>query len=159
MAADLVAVGDHLADRLGMALGGHGHGEHGQRQVMLPEQLEQAPHAGTAAVLVQRLHAHVALALERLGGDHLGEEGFRLLIAMQDAALAAFLVVEHEGQGDTRLARPVRMGWVVAVADQVAGVVCAHSDVPCCGWRPALDRWGGVRSRDGLIVYNVNSDL
>ncbi len=140
VAADLVAVGDHLADRFRVALGGHGHGEHGERQVVLFKELEQAPYAGTAAVFVERFHAHVALALERLGGDHLGEEGFGLGIPVQDVALAAFLVVEDEGEGDARIVRPVRVGNVVAVTDQVAWIVSAHCSVPSCGWRSAPGR-------------------
>ena len=55
-------------------------------------------------------------------------------VAMQDAALATFFVIEHEGQGDARIAGPVRVGRVVAVSDQVAWVVSAHSSVPYCGW-------------------------
>ncbi|MCY1426311.1 hypothetical protein D9M71_421290 [compost metagenome] len=151
VAADLVAVGDHLADRFGMTLGGHGHGEDGQRQVVLPEQLEQAPYAGATTVFVERFHAHVAHALQRLGGYHFREERFGFLVAVQDAALTAFLIVEDEGEGDAGVARPVRMGWVVAVSDQVAGVVCAHSGIPCSGWRPALGRWAECAAVMGLL--------
>ncbi|MNT83671.1 hypothetical protein D3C72_2235770 [compost metagenome] len=59
-----------------MTLGGHGHGEDGQRHASVLEQLEQAPDAGTAAVFVQRFHAHVTRALQGLGGNHFREEGF-----------------------------------------------------------------------------------
>lgn len=109
VAADLVAGFDHGADHVRMALGGHGDGEDGQRNVEFLEQLEDPPDAGAAAILVQRFHAHVALALQGLGGDHFRKEGFRLLVAVQDIALAAFFVIEHERQGDAGIARPVRV--------------------------------------------------
>src|SRR5690606_19049361 len=98
--------------------------------VMPLEQLEQAPDAGTAAVFVERLHAQVALALQGLGGDHLGEEGLGLLVTVKHVALATFLVVEDEGQGDAGIAGPVRMRRVLAVADQVTWVISAHCSLP-----------------------------
>ena len=67
VAADLVPGLDHGADHIRMALGGHCHGKHRERNIELAKQLEDAPHACTAAVLIQRLHAHVALALQWLG--------------------------------------------------------------------------------------------
>ncbi|MNO57888.1 hypothetical protein D3C76_484340 [compost metagenome] len=115
-----------------MALGGHGHGEDGQRDVEFLEQLEDAPHTGTAAILVQRLHAHVARALQRLGSDHFREEGFGLFVPVQDVALATFFVVEDEREGDTGIPRPVWMGRGVAITDQVARVVGAHCSLPSC---------------------------
>ncbi|MCY1528870.1 hypothetical protein D9M68_639910 [compost metagenome] len=130
MAADLVAGGGHRPDYLGMTLGGHGHGEYGQRDRVLVEQLEQAPNAGAAAVFVERFHTQVALALQRLRGDHLGEEGLGFRVAMQNVALAAFLVIEHERQGNTGVARPVWVWRVVGVTDQVAWVVSAHCSLP-----------------------------
>ena len=129
-----MAVGDHRPDHLRVALRRHGHGEHGERHVASLEQLEQAPDPGAAAVFVERFHAHVAHALQGLGSHHLGKERLGLLVAMQDAALATFFVIEHEGQGDAGIAGPVRVGRVVAVSDQVAWVVSAHSSVPYCGW-------------------------
>jgi len=114
------------------------------------EQVEQTPHAGAAAVLVERLHAQVALALQRLGGDHLGEKGLGFLVAVEDVALATFLVVEHEGQGDAGIARPVRMRRGVAVADQIAWVISAHCSLPI--WNVAVTARLGIgrlRDRDG----------
>ena len=134
VAADFVAGLDHGADHVRMALGGHGHGEDGQRDIEFLEQLEDPPGAGTAAIFVQRFHAHVALALQGLSGDHFREEGFGLLVAMKDVALAAFFVIEHEGQGDAGIAWPVRVGRVGAVTDQVARVVSAHCSLPYCSW-------------------------
>jgi len=63
VAADLVAGIDHRADHIRVTLGGHGHGEDGQRNVEFLEQLQNPPDAGAAAILVKRFHAHVARAL------------------------------------------------------------------------------------------------
>jgi hypothetical protein len=90
--------------------------------------------------------------------DHFGEEGFGFFVAVQDVALAAFFVIEHEGQGDAGIARPVWMRRVTAVTDQVAWVVSAHCSLPSyslTGWCGGL-RW---RHSDGLIVYNFIRNL
>ena len=42
---------------------------------------------------------------------------------MQDIALATFLVVDDELNGDACAARPARIGRRAAVADEVAGIV------------------------------------
>ena len=132
VAADLVAGLGHGADHVRVALGGHGHGEDGQWHAAVLEQLEQAPHAGAAAVFVERFHAHVARALQRLGSDHLGEEGFGFLVTVEDVALATFFVIEHERQRDARIPRPVRMGRGIAITDQVARIISAHCSLPSC---------------------------
>ncbi|MNP32671.1 hypothetical protein D3C76_1258680 [compost metagenome] len=154
MAADLVAGIDHGADHVRVTLGGHGHGEDGQRNVEFLEQLQDPPHAGTAAILVKRFHAHVARALQRLGRHHFREEGFGLFVAVQDVALAAFFVIEYERQGDAGIARPVWMRRVTAVTDQVAWVVSAHCRLPSysmmtvgvtqlkMGWRACVTAMG-----------------
>ena len=53
-----------------------------------------------------------------------------LLVAVEHIALAAFLVVEEKGQGDAGFTRPVRVGRIVAVTDQVAWVLSAHCSLP-----------------------------
>ncbi|RMN90754.1 hypothetical protein ALQ49_05903 [Pseudomonas syringae pv. apii] len=130
VAADFVTVGDHCANNVRVTLRRHGDSEDGQGNVELFEQLENAPHAGSTAVLVQRLHAHVALALQWLGRDHFGQKRFGFLVAMQNIALATFLVIQHERQGNARIARPAWMRRVAAVTDQVAWVVSAHCKLP-----------------------------
>src|SRR5690606_24795249 len=65
--------------------------------------------------------------------DHIGEEGLRSGVAMEDAVLAAFLVVEHELDGDTGAAGPVRTRGIGAVADHVPGIAHgrdSHFDGP-----------------------------
>jgi hypothetical protein len=41
---------------------------------------------------------------------------------MQDVALPALLVIDHELEGDTRAARPARVGRVAAVTGEIAGI-------------------------------------
>jgi len=79
------------------------------------------------AIFEQRFHAQVAHR-EGLGADDLGEEDLRLRITVEHAALRAFLVVEHELQGDARLLRPARMRRSAAIADQVARIISRHVD-------------------------------
>src|SRR5690606_41028409 len=67
-----------------------------------------------------RLHLLVAHALARHAARHLVQESLRDLVAMQDAAFAAFLVIDDEVDRDQRPARPLRVGRTGAVADQVA---------------------------------------
>ena len=150
--ADFVTGGDHGTDHVRVALGSHGHREDRQRNIEFLEQLEDPPDTGAAAILVERFHAHVALALQRLRRNHFREKRFGLLVAMQHVALAAFLVVEHEGQGDAGVARPLRVGRVTAVTDQVAWVVSAHCSFPSCS-----SHVGGAlgdESQDGVTAMD-----
>ena len=71
----------------------------------LGEQPQDPPDAGPAAVLVERLHAQVAVG-ERLRADDLGEERLRRRVAVEHAALAALLDVQHERHRDAGAARP-----------------------------------------------------
>ncbi len=126
VAGDLMAQLLERGHRLGMARQRLRHAEHGQRQLAVLEQAQQAPQAGARAVFVERLHAHVARG-EGAGADDLGQEGFGRRIAMQHIVLGAFFVVEHELQRDARRARPLRMGRRAAVAGQVARVGGQHA--------------------------------
>ena len=54
--------------------------------------------------------------------DDLGQEGLGRRVAVQHAVLAAFLVVQHELDGDARAAGPVRMRRRRAVAREVARI-------------------------------------
>ncbi|MDT4840632.1 hypothetical protein FQZ97_744600 [compost metagenome] len=159
MAADLVAGLDHGADRLGMTLGSHGHGEDGHRDVMALEQIEQTPHTDAAAVFVQGFHAHVAHALQWLGGHHLGQEGFGFLVAMEHVAFAAFLIVQHKGQGDAGLTGPVRVWRGVAVTDQVAWVLSAHCSLPSFQLDDQRQPGKWCATVDGVIVYKLSCVL
>jgi hypothetical protein len=123
VAGDLVAGIDHRLDRLRVPLGGHRNRVYRQRDPPALEQLENAPHADARAIFVKLLHADVADAQERLRGHDLREERLRGLVAVQDAVLAAFLVIEHELHGYPRASRPVGLGRIGAVADEIAGIL------------------------------------
>jgi len=70
----------------------------------------------------------VALSRKSDGRRHLRKECFRLAIAVKDTALSTLFVVEYEGEGHTGIVGPACMGWVVAIANEVARVV-AHREV------------------------------
>ena len=76
---------------------------------------------GTRSVLEQRLHAHVAHR-ERSRANDLGQEGFRTRVAIEHAVFAAFFVVQHELQGQSRALWPGGMWRIASVAAQVARV-------------------------------------
>jgi len=92
--------------------------EHGQRQPALLEDAQDAPEAHAAAVLEQALGREVAALHPVVGGAGLRQRGFREAVVVH-VVLGAFFVVHHEVHGDPRLARPVRVGRVAAVADEV----------------------------------------
>ena len=104
-----------------VALQRHAHAKYRQRQLALLELAQDAPDATAGTVLVDALHADMAL---RIAGriEHLGEELLRAGVAVQHAVLAAFLVVEHELHGDPGFARPVGPGRAAGVADQIARI-------------------------------------
>jgi hypothetical protein len=51
--------------------------------------------------------------------DDLGEELFGAGVTVEYVRFGTFLVVQDELQGDAGIARPGRVGWVAAVADEV----------------------------------------
>lgn len=51
-------------------------------------------------------------------------------IAVKDAVLAAFLVVDHELDGDIGLVRPLRIGRISPIADKIARIGVAHGRFP-----------------------------
>jgi len=64
----------------------------------------------------------VAKTGDGLGADHLREEIFRNLVPVQHRPLRALFVIEHELDGDPRVARPTRVRRVFAIADQITGI-------------------------------------
>ena len=126
VAADFEPGGQGRFGHRRIALQRHRHREHGNRHLPLAEQLEQPPHADPAAILVDRLHAHVALAGQRPRADDLGQERLRGGVAVQHAVLAALLVVHHELHRQPRAVRPLCRRRSGAVALQVSGVVRFH---------------------------------
>ena len=112
----------HRRDLLGRARQRGGDAVDGDRHLGLGEQAMQPPEAGAGAIFVDRFHVPVALAGPGRGADDLGQEGLRGGVAMQDAVLAAFLVVDDELHRDMRAARPFRIRRVGAVAAHVSFV-------------------------------------
>ena len=100
-----------------------GYPEYGHRHVPRGEQAPEPPEAGARAVLEHRLDVHVALAGPRRRAEHVRQEGFGGLVAVQDRILAAFFEVHHELHGDAGLARPAWIGRRAAIASEVARVI------------------------------------
>ena len=121
MACNLVALFDTGLGELRMPLHRHRHREHGQRQAATFELAQDAPAADAGAIFVDRLHTEVAIGITR-GADDLGQELLRTAVAMQDAILAALLNIQHELHGDAGISRPACLGWIAAVADQIAWI-------------------------------------
>src|SRR5258708_1812230 len=122
MAGDLVAESGHGRHGLRIARHRHAHRKNRQRQLPLFEQAQQPPKAGSAAVLIERLHAHVACADEGLRTDDLRQECLRGRVAVQHAVLRALLIIEHELQRYAGPARPARMRRIAPVSDQIARI-------------------------------------
>ncbi len=94
--------------------------EHGDRHVVALEQPQQPPDAGARAIFVDLLHAHVPRALHRRGIGDVGQEDLGGRVAVEDIGLGAFLVIEHELDGDARAAGPGGMRRRAAIAGEIA---------------------------------------
>src|SRR5438552_6727649 len=68
----------------------------GERQIAGGEEPPQTPEARAGAIFINRFHVPMALAGPGLSADDLGEKRLRSSIAMENAVLAALLVIEHE---------------------------------------------------------------
>ncbi len=113
----------HGFDGLRVARQGHGDGVDGHRGLAFGKQPVQSPETGARAIFIEAFHSHGTGAQMALGVDHLRQEGFGAFVAMQDVVLAAFLVVDDELHGDTGPVRPLRVGGIGAIANQIAGVI------------------------------------
>src|SRR5581483_3576305 len=82
MACDFVAELDHRLCGIRISQHRHSHREYRDRNSAFFEETHQSPEAGSAAVLVDRLHAHMPSAFERRRADDLGQKGLRSRIAM-----------------------------------------------------------------------------
>ncbi len=72
------------------------HGENGQRNFFSFEQAQKPPHADPGTIFVNRFGAHLADAWERGCANNFGQKGLGRIVPMQDAILAAFLIIEDE---------------------------------------------------------------
>lgn len=121
MTGDFVAEFDERAREFGVPLNCHADTEHGERQATLFEFPQDAPNPGARAIFVDRLHAHVAGWISS-GAYDFGQELLGRGIAVQDAVLPAFFVIENKLHGHARTAWPVSLDRVPAVTDQVARI-------------------------------------
>jgi hypothetical protein len=137
VARDLVAVAEERVDDRRMPQHRHAHAEDREGHAAVAEEPQQPPDAGARPVLVERLHAQVPHP-ERLRADDVREEGFGGLVAVQHGVLAAFLVVEHELDGDPRAAGPARVRRILAVPGKVAGG--SRDRKAGSAWRGSLGR-------------------
>ena len=142
---DLPAGVLHGGDLGGGAGEGGGDAVDGDRDAAGDEEVAQAPEAGAGAVFVDRLHVPVALAGPGLGARDLGEEALGGGVAVEDAVLAALLVVEDEADGDRCAARPVGEGRVAAVALHVPRI--AHASPPLRSLGQSSAGGGGAVSK------------
>src|SRR5436190_8466723 len=109
----------------------------GERHIAGGEKPPKAPEASARAVFINRFHIPVPPAGPGLGADNLGEEGFRSVIAMEDAVLPALLVIENELNSDMSALRPLRIRNGAAITLEVTWLGLAHG--PGLSWslRPA----------------------
>ena len=118
MPHDLVSVADGLGADLGVALKGQGACVEGAGDVVLFENIHDAPDADAAAVLEKGLVGQVALAGIEGRGRLAG--GLASGVAVEGGVLGPLLVVDDHRDGDACVVGPADGGRVVAVADKVA---------------------------------------
>ena len=121
MTGDLVAPRrEGLRDQR-IALQGPAAGEDRGLRVEFVEQVEDAPGTDTGAVFEGRFDAEVARLRVHRRIDELADPlPFRIAVA--DAELGPFLVVEDEGDDDAGIVRPLDLGVFPSVAHEVAHI-------------------------------------
>ncbi len=82
----------------------------------------QAPEAGTGAIFVDRFHVEIALTGPWCRTNDFREQVFRRRITIENTAFTAFLVIDHELHGNARAARPLGVGNISAIANEIAGI-------------------------------------
>ena len=122
VACDLPAGGLHRRNLGGRARQGRRHAIDRDRDVEAGEQPVKAPETGPCAVFVERLHVPVPPARPGRGAHDLGKEGFRGRVAVKDAVLSAFLVIDDELNRDPGAAGPFRIGRLGSVTVQVSWI-------------------------------------
>ena len=94
-------------------------GIHGDGNAQVIEDAREAPDAGARAVLVDRLGGEVA----HLPGQRPGQlchAAVAVTVARRKRRLRAFLVIQHQAEGDTGAAWPAHARNLTAIADVVA---------------------------------------
>ena len=129
MRGDLPAGGIHGRDMVRRTCQRRGDTVDRHRYAGLGKHAVQAPEACAGAIFVDRLHVPVALAGPGSSSNHFRQEGLRGRIAMQDAVLAAFFVVDDELHGDMGATRPFRVRRIGSVTAHIP-YVTHHSSLP-----------------------------
>ena len=127
VAGNFVSTFEHRRHRLGVALHRHRNAKHRDRHAPRLELAHQTPETGARAVFVNRFHRQVAVR-KRLCTNDLGEKGLGSGIAMQHIVLTTLFIIEHELQGDACAIGPGCVGWLFAVAMQIARVSAVVHD-------------------------------
>ncbi len=72
---------------------------------------------------LMREQDYLARAGQRLGANGLRQEGFRRVVAMEDAVFAALLVIDDELERETGIGWPKGMGRPCPIANHIARIV------------------------------------
>ena len=122
MASDLMTQAHEFLCQLGMTLQRHAHPKHGHGQATLLKLVQNPPDTGTRAVFVNGFHGQVTV---RVSGrtNNFGQELLGARVTVQDAILAAFLIIQDKLHRNARPIRPLCMGHVFTVTDQVTRVL------------------------------------
>ena len=120
VAADVVPGGTDRGGGRRVAFQREGAAEHRHRQPALGEQPHDPPEADTAAISEHALGGEVAAGHVRIDPAILGQPPFRCRVAVGDRRFRALLEIQDKVQCQAGVTRPVRVGWVGPVADQVA---------------------------------------
>ncbi len=95
MAGDFEPAAGERGGDLGVALQCHADRVDRGRSARIREHAQDFPGADPTAVLEDRFDVEVARAPQGLGSE-IGQHRFRVRIAVEDAGLATFLVVQHQ---------------------------------------------------------------
>ncbi len=131
------------------------HAINGDRDVAPDKQPLQAPEPGPRAILVDRLHVQVALRRPGLRTDDLREKRLGCGIAMQNAVLAAFLVIEDDLHRDAGIAGPGHARRMLAVTNKVARIV--DRGLHC--WAFPLENCRTVFARRPVVLSRNSQDV
>ena len=114
---NLMPTRDGVARKAGRSLHGQTAGAHRALCVKAVEAVHDAPPADSRAVVKVRLDTRVRQAFKPV--DDLIDR-FVARIALRHTVFGTFLEIQDEGNRDAGIAGPLRVGWVAAVAGQVA---------------------------------------
>ena len=130
---------------------------HGDRHAERREQAVEAPEPGPAAVFVEGLHVHVAPAGERAGAHDVGQERLRRGVAVEDAALRPFLVVDDDLHRNAGIVRPPGIRWIAAVSAHVSRVGVVHRRVTPLHGSPGTAAAGGgnLAALSGAVMVHT----